>query len=187
MNLNPITAAITASLFAAGAVFAAPSFAQDKAAKATYESAKKGIDAEYKAESQRCSSLSGNAKDVCKAEVKGKQKAAKADAYAAYKGTPKAATDALIARADADYAVAKEKCDDLAGNAKDVCKKEAKASHTKAKVDAKANRKVSEVRNDAAKEKTEAAFNVAKERCDTFAGDAKTQCLNEAKARFGKS
>ena len=183
MNLNPITAAV----FAACAVFAASSLAADKAAKETYSSAKKSIDAEYKAEVKRCDSLSGNAKDICKAEVKGKQKAAKADAYAAYKGTPKAATDALIARADADYAVAKEKCDDLAGNAKDVCKKEAKATHTKAKVDAKANRKVSEVRKDATQEKTDAAFSVAKERCDVLAGDAKTQCLNDAKARFGKS
>jgi hypothetical protein len=187
MKLNRITTAITASLFAACAVFAASSMAQDKAAKDSYDTAKKRIDAEYKADKQRCDSLSGNAKDICQAEVKGKQKAAKADAHAAYKGTSKAATDALIARADADYAVAKEKCDDLAGNAKDVCKKEAKASHTKAKVDAKANRKVSEVRQDATQAKTEAAFNVAKERCDVLAGDARTQCMNDAKARFGKS
>ena len=107
--------------------------------------------------------------------------------YAAFKGTDKAATDALIARADAEYAVAKEKCDDFAGNAKDVCVKEAKATFTKAKVDAKANGKVSVVRKDAAQEKRDANFAVAKERCDALAGDAKTQCVNDAKARFGKS
>lgn len=28
---------------------------------------------------------------------------------------------------------------------------------------------------------------VAKEKCDTFAGDAKANCVNDAKARFGKS
>ena len=140
MNLRPISAA----LFAAGALFATTSFGA--MTKDAYKSEQKRISAEYKSEIKRCTSLSGNAKDICKAEVKGKQKTAKADAYAAFKGTDKAATAALIARADADFAVAKEKCDDQSGNAKDVCVKDAKAAHTRAKVDAQANQKVSEVR-----------------------------------------
>jgi hypothetical protein len=36
-----------------------------------------------------------------------------------------------MAKVDADYAVAKEKCDDFSGNAKDVCVKEAKAAQVK--------------------------------------------------------
>ncbi len=180
MKLKPIAAA----LFAAGALAATHSFAADRA---DYSAQKDRIDTEYKVDVQRCSSLSGNAKDVCKLEAKGKQKSAKADAYAAYKGTNAAATDALIARADADYAVSKEKCDDLAGNSKDVCVKEAKAAHVKAKVDAKANGKVSEVRKDAAEDKRDANYAVAKERFDALAGDAKSRCIDEAKLRFGKS
>jgi hypothetical protein len=183
MKLKPITAA----LFAAGAFCATSAIAAGSITKEAYASEKDRISAEYKTDAARCSSLSGNAKDICKAEAKGKQKAAKADAYAAYKGTDKAATDAIIARADADYSVAKEKCDDLAGNAKDVCVKEAKAVHTKAKVDAKANKKVSEVRKDATQDKLDANYDVAKERCDALAGDAKTRCIADAKARFGKS
>ena len=42
-----------------------------------------------------------------------------------------------IAKAEADYRVAKEKCDDSAGNAKDVCLKEAKAAEAAAKAEAK--------------------------------------------------
>ena len=42
-----------------------------------------------------------------------------------------------IKKADAEYDVAKEKCDDLAGNAKDVCVKDAKAAREKAKTSAK--------------------------------------------------
>ena len=178
---------ITAALLAAGTLFATASYSADRLSKEAYASEKNRIAAEYKTDILRCGSLSGNAKDICKAEVKGKEKSAKADAYAAYKGTDKAATEALIARADADYSVAKEKCDDLSGNAKDVCVKDAKAAHTKAKVDAKANQKVTEVRKDATQDKRDASFAAAKERCDTFAGDAKTQCVNDAKARFGKS
>ena len=183
MNRKPIIAA----LFAAGALAAGAAFAADTTAKQVYKSAVDRIDGEYKAEIKRCDSLSGNAKDICQAEVKGKRKAAKADAYAAFKGTDQAATDAMIAHADAEYAVAKEKCDDFAGNAKGVCLKEAKSNFTKAKVDAKANGKVSALRKDAAQEKRDASFDVAKERCQALAGDAKTQCVNDAKARFGKT
>ena len=85
-----------------------------------------------RADKAACDALSGNAKDVCVEEAKGKEKVAKAEAEAAYKNTPKAREKARVARADAAYEVAKEKCDDLAGNAKDVCVKEAKAAHVKA-------------------------------------------------------
>ena len=176
---------IAAALLAAGALLSTSSFAA--MTKDAYSAEKKRISAEYKTDLERCKSLSGNAKDICKAEVKGKEKAAKADAEAAYKGTDKAATAALVARADADYSVAKEKCDDLKGNAKDVCVKDAKAAHTRAKVDAKANGKVGEVRKDATDDKRDANYAAAKERCDALNGDAKTKCVNEAKARFGKS
>ena len=183
MKLTPISAA----LLAAGILFSSAAFSADRMTKDAYSAEKKRISAEYKTDMQRCKPLSRNAKDICKAEVKGKENAAKADAYAAYKGTSKSATKALVAHADADYSVAKEKCDDLKGNAKDVCVKDAKAAHTRAKVDAKANQKVSEVRKDATEDKRDANYALAKERCDALAGDAKTKCVNEAKARFGRS
>ncbi len=58
--------------------------------KETYTQAKKDADAQYKIDKDACSSLSGNAKDICVAEAKGKDKVAKADAEAAYVNTPKA-------------------------------------------------------------------------------------------------
>ena len=104
---------------------------------------------QYKTDKAACDGLSGNAKDICIEEAKGKEKVAKADADAAYENTPKARESARDARADAAYEVAKEKCDDLAGNAKDVCVKEAKAAHAKAKADAKVDRVASDTRSDA--------------------------------------
>jgi hypothetical protein len=44
------------------------------------------------------------------------------------------------------YDVAKEKCDDLSGNAKDVCVKDAKAAQAKAKAEAKDDRADASVR-----------------------------------------
>ena len=57
-----------------------------------------------------------------------KEAKAKAEAEAAYANTPKARESARVAHAQASYDVAIEKCDDLAGNTKDVCVKEAKAA-----------------------------------------------------------
>jgi hypothetical protein len=153
------------------------------------------ISAEFKTQKQSCDSRSGNAKDICMAEAKGNEKVAKAELDARDKGTPKARQDALAARADANYEVAKERCDDLAGNTKDVCLKDAKATLVKATADAKLERKttdantsagekISDAQVQANKTKREADYKAARERCDTFAGAAKDTCVNEAKSRF---
>jgi hypothetical protein len=73
-----------------------------------------------------------------------------ADAEAAYKNTPKVREDARVTRAEATYNVAKEKCDQLSGNPKDVCAKEANAALVKAKADAKVDRVAAETQQDAA-------------------------------------
>lgn len=179
-----------------------------KLAKEEYKRSKDTIEAEYKGARERCGSLAGNAKDVCMAEARGNRKAARADLDARDKNTNKAWQEAREARAEANYGVAKEKCDDLGGNAKDVCLKEAKAARTAAMADAKVDRKardaradtnkavsqargkeaerVAEARKDAAEEKREADYAVARERCDKFAGDVKARCLDDAKAKYGK-
>jgi hypothetical protein len=142
MTLKPIVIAIAV----AGLAFGQAVFGADRMSKEAYNAEKDKVDAEYKAEIERCDSQTGNAKDICKAQAKGKHKAAKADAEAHYKGTAKAQADARIAHADADYDVAKEKCDEFTGNKKDVCMKDAKAAHTKAKADAKVMRSSNESR-----------------------------------------
>src|SRR6266542_3225277 len=108
--------------------------------KEAYDTAVRNAETQYKIDKDACGTRSGNAKDICLAEASGKEKIAKADAEAAYKSTPKAREDASIARAEATHNVAKEKCDDLSGNAKDVCVKEADATLTKVKADAKVDR-----------------------------------------------
>jgi hypothetical protein len=75
----------------------------------------------------KCHALSGNDKEVCVEEAKAAEKRTKADAKAQYKQTRKAHTDARIAAADADYKVAAQKCDALAGTDKDSCVSAAKA------------------------------------------------------------
>ena len=190
----------------AGLGFAGTASAQTYASKSTvtplskdgYAMAKTDADAQYKVDKDACASLAGNAKDICMAEAKGKDNVAKADAEAAYQNTAKHRENARVARAQANYDVANEKCDDLAGNAKDVCVKEAKAGLVKGKADAKVDRVVADTRQDAAMKQTEARteanadkrdanYKVAIEKCDALAGPAKDSCISTAKVQFGKS
>src|SRR5215467_572194 len=151
-----------------------------------YSAAKDSANAAYKSARAQCDSMSGNAKDVCVAEAKGNLKKAKADAEARYKNTDKARRDAKSDAAEADYDVAKAKCEGKTGNDKDVCIKEAKAIETKAKADAKANEKVAAAKEDAREDKMNADYKVALEKCDSQTRPAKDACVSEAKARYGK-
>lgn len=173
-----------------------------------YKAGKDRISAEYKSSKAGCQSLSGNPKDICVEEAKGREKTGKADLEASYQPSPKTRYNARLAQVEAAYEVAKEHCDDQAGNAKDVCVKEAKSVRVAGKADAKvllktsnanavANEKTSDARSDATDkkvdarmdataEKLEAQYKVEAEKCDTYAGDAKDTCVAAAKARFGQ-
>src|SRR4030095_6098842 len=166
--------------------------------KEAYDTAVRNAETQYKNDKDACASRSGNAKDICLAEASGREKVAKADADAAYKNPPTAREDARIARAEATHNVAKEKCDDLSGNAKDVCVKEADAALVKAKADAKVDRvavdarqdadaKQADARREATTMKRDADYKVATEKCDALAGSAKDACVSNAKVQFGKS
>ena len=104
-----------------------------------------------------------------------------------YSGKPADQTKVLEAKAKSAYAVAKEKCDDKAGNDKKVCVQEAKAVETKALADAKMSKQIGEAKKDASEEKRDADYKVAVEKCDALAGDAKAACVAAAKTKFGKN
>jgi hypothetical protein len=189
-----------ASAGAAATEMNSPKTTSTPMSKNNYTLAKTNADAQYKIDKDACSSKTGNANDICVAEAKGKGKGniAKADAEAAYENTAKARQNARVAHAQANYDVAIEKCDDLAGNRKGVCVKEAKAGFVKGKADAKVDRVVADTRNDAAMKQAEASkdanadkraaeYKVALEKCDALAGAAKDTCVSTAKAQYGKS
>ena len=127
---------LTTLLASAGIALASVAGAQTMT-KQAYEAEVDKIDASYKAEKERCDALSGNKKDICEAEAKAKRDIAKSNAEAGYKNTDNARRDAVNKKAEAEYDVAKEKCDDLSGNAKDVCVIDAKAARERAKAAAK--------------------------------------------------
>jgi hypothetical protein len=203
MNKINLTVSALALAFACSAGALAQGVSKDE-----YKAGKQRIAADYTAAKTACGSLSGNAKDICIAEAKGKEHVARAELLASYKPGLKSSNKVRIATAQANYAVAKQRCDDLAGNVKDVCVKEAAAARTTALADAElqlktvqANRtatektkdarsqadsKTMDARNDAAAQKREAQYKVEKEKCDALASGAKDNCLTQAKTSFGK-
>jgi hypothetical protein len=184
MNSRTLFTAIC--IAAAGSAFAGGGGMSKDAFKAM----KDRIDATQDTELKACDKSQGNAKDICRAEAKGRARVALADLKAEYQPSPETDRGKMMALADAEYDVAKQKCDAMSGNSKDVCVKEAKATHTRAKADAKVARasneqiartsdKAADTRRDAREDVREAQYKVAKETCDALSGDAK--------ARYGKS
>lgn len=193
MNRN----SINGLALAVGLAFSAGTMAQSLA-KDDYKAGKNQIESQYKADKTACNSFSGNAKDVCVAEAKGREKVAKADLEASYKPSINSRYKARVVAAEAAYSIAKERCDDLGGTAKDVCVKEAKAAQTTTTAEAKAQMKVSDAnaearekamdaRQDASATANDAQYGVAREKCDAYAHEAKAHCLEQARKNFGKN
>lgn len=123
-----VVMAIAASPLTARAADDPKTDKQKDQASAEYKAAKKKAEADYKAARERCEKMKGNEKDVCMKEARAARKKAEADAEA-LRDTKKAKAEAGDEKRKADYRVAREKCDQLSGNAKDACIREAKSKY----------------------------------------------------------
>ena len=169
--------------------FASTTFAMTKV---EYTTQKDTITGAYKVSRDKCASLKSNAKDICVSEAKGVEKVAKAELEAAYEPTARHTEKVAMAKGDAAYDTAKEKCDDSSGNAKTICKKDAKAAHVKAteearvvRVDAAATSVEKSMRSSANTNENEANYKAAAARCDSMMGATKDTCVTDAKVRYG--
>jgi outer membrane protein OmpA-like peptidoglycan-associated protein len=124
---------------AVGLALSAQSIAAELTA-ADYAAAEKKIAVDFTTAKSACASLSGNASEICLVEAKGKESVAKADLEAKNQPTPDTRLQAQIARAEADFAVAKERCDDVTATAKTECLQAAQTAEATAK--AKANKEM---------------------------------------------
>jgi hypothetical protein len=173
--------------FVSAALLAWPVVQAANLSKIDYQAGRTRIAADYKADTDACKAHAGNVRDVCDVGAKGRQKVALAELEYGYSGKPADHSKYLVVKAESAYALAKEKCDDAAGNVKDVCIKEAKATETKALADAKMGNQIVEAQTDASQARSDADYGVAVEKCEAMAGEAKTACVTAAKAKYGKN
>jgi len=134
MQKQLIMLAIT--LAAAGGTLAADAMSKD-----AYKAAKDKIEAQAKADKKACGSMKENAKDICQAEAKAKEKIAKAELDAHRTPGAKADEKVRLMKAEGEYEVTKEKCEDQKGTAMVACKKDAKLAYDKVKATVKAEAK----------------------------------------------
>lgn len=160
--------------------------------KAEYKAEKETVTGSYKASREKCNSLKANAKDVCVSEAKGAETVSKAELEEKYEPSARHAQKVSMAKGDAAYHTAKEKCDDSTGNAKSVCRADAKAAHVKAveearvvRVGAMTNTVDKGMRNIANKDENTANYKAATARCDGMAGAVKNTCMADAKTKYG--
>ncbi|HUG76281.1 MAG TPA: hypothetical protein VML57_02220 [Burkholderiales bacterium] len=119
---------------AAAFAFATAVHAQsDDSARKAKDAEEERIEAQAKAAKERCDQMKGNAKDLCMAEAKGQERIAKAELDAKHNPSPRNQRRAAEAKVNAEYDVAKQRCDDQKGEAKDQCEKQAKEQRDQAR------------------------------------------------------
>jgi osmotically-inducible protein OsmY len=170
---------------AAGASYAAPTAALNHD-PATYRLITQQVNADYQVAVTKCDSKPGNDKNVCLAEAKLARTHAEAKALSQYNSSPAGQARVRTVVADAEYGVAKAKCDGKSGADKDSCMNEAKSVHTAALADAKADHpSASAIGSSAAGNLVSGTDNPAKaaavDKCAQLGADANTGCVVETK------
>ena len=179
---------------AAGASFAAAPTAALNHDPATYRNLTQKAESEYRAAAAKCDARSGNDKDICMAEARLARTRTEADALSRYNNTAAGRARTRTNVADAEYDLAKARCDAKSGADKDSCMDNSKSVHTAALADAKADRAATTssgasgggsqasggglVTGTDTRDPAKAA---AVDKCAQMGADAKTGCLVETK------
>ena len=183
---------------AAGASFAAAPTAALNHDPQTYRNLTQKAESEYRAAAAKCDAKSGNDKDICMAEARLVRTRTEADALSKYNNTAAGRARARTNLADAEYELAKAKCDAKSGADKDSCMDNAKSVHTAALADAKAERTATTSGNTSSgassggsqasggglvtgTDTRDPAKAAAVDKCAQMGADAKTGCLVETK------
>jgi hyperosmotically inducible periplasmic protein len=124
---------------------------------------------------RECDKFNGDAKDMCRTEAGVAQTKTVASAKAENLGTAVALTQAERDNADADWTLAKEKCNTFGGDTKAECLTKARATHeaTIAEINANADEQ-------------EARWKSSVAECAQLAGTYRTTCMAETRAKYGR-
>ena len=124
---------------------------------------------------RQCEKFSGDAKSLCRTEANVNRTKAVAGAKAENLGTEEALIQAERDNVDADWGLAKEKCNTYGGDTKDKCVAEARSARDAA---------YAEIDNNA--DKLQAQWKGAVAACMEKAGTYRSTCLAEARAKYGR-
>jgi hypothetical protein len=191
------TACLAAAALAWGAVaHAAPPLADPIMSQQEVKAEKVRIEEQYDQAQTRCKRLQGPGRELCNEQARGERDIAVAELQLRMQPTPDNDEKVRMAKAEATYSQALVKCKDFDGQAKRVCRQDAKTSFEEARAEAKLQREVvaqtlrSEnsvrERTAAADRAAEAQYLQVRQRCETLPAEGRQNCLEDAKRRFGK-
>lgn len=182
-----------ATLFAAAlavpALHAAPVMTQDDV-KANLVR----IEEQYDTAQARCKRVQGHARELCNEQARGERDIAVAQLQ--FRADPTADNDQKVrlAKAEASYSKSLIECKEMDGQARAICRKDAKMVYEEAKNDAKLQRQVMEqvLRSEAvvrdrtaeADRVTQAQFASARQRCEALPPEGRIACFDDVKKRF---
>jgi type II secretory pathway pseudopilin PulG len=118
MKRGLLALAVLVTLAGSGHAGPAKNFDDYKAALMTAQD-------QYRAAGDRCKPMKSNARDVCKVEAKADYEVTKAQLQDRYQPTPGHDKQVRVQKAEAAYRIAVEKCSDLKGDARKVCRRDA--------------------------------------------------------------
>ena len=123
------------------AVLAWPAAGHAGMTKKEYSIHKERIGAEFESARLKCDSYGGNARDICLAEARGNLQVAMAELEERRAPSSRARYRLRIAKAEAEFDVASEECDERTSAAKDACLAEVREALARDKADARRGRK----------------------------------------------
>jgi len=147
--------------------------------------------AEYKLAAVKCETLTGQQQEACINEAKLSVNKAK-QPNAGATGAVDVKYVSPAAKLEADYKLAMDKCEKLAGEQQESCMTDTKirfnkAPRTKVQLDAKARNAATEVKTLSPAEKVDADYKIATDKCKKLSGEQLDGCITTAKQRFNKT
>ena len=183
--------ALLAAGLAAGLVHAAPLLSKDEM-KANLVR----IEEQYDHAQTRCKRVTGHARELCNERARGERDVQVAELQLRNEPTGENDEKLRLAKAEAAYSRALVECKTFDGQARDVCRREAKRSYGEAKAEAKLQREVADrqlASENAVRERTaeadriaQAQYAQARKRCEALPAEGRIACIEDAKTRFGR-
>lgn len=154
------------------------------------------IEEQYDHAQVGCKRVQGEARELCNERARGERDIQQAELQ--MRAKPGADNDEKVrlAKAESAYALALVNCKSFDGQARTVCRSDAKGTFEQARTDARLQKEVvaQELRSAvavrdrtaAAERAAETQFNAARERCEMLPGEGRANCLVDLKKRFGR-
>ena len=129
------SAALAALAAAIGLASSACALAQPMS-RAEYEVARRTVESDFRTARVGCEPMRANVRDICIADVTGREGIRLAELEALYQPGPGTLEGVRNAKAQAQLALARERCDDRGPNARESCLQGAEAASVAARADA---------------------------------------------------